>query len=167
MISTTMKRSTFPIPKLVIMVLLLLSVASIERCEGFTSTKRTAPSSPTSWRGVVTAATTGSQRCNPSQSALNVVDPSVEAESLTVLAHLALDFSGLMSPSRSLLRLFAVLGRVFAMSADYLYDHNIYTEELFIQMFLISVALKELFFDGNATTTSSTNSSPRTSNQTK
>jgi hypothetical protein len=98
---------------------------------------------------------------------LNVVDPSVEAESLTVLAHLALDFSGLMSPSRSLLRLFAVLGRVFAMSADYLYDHNIYTEELFIQMFLISVALKELFFDGNATTTSSTNSSPRTSNQTK
>ena len=75
-----------------------------------------------------------------------------------------------MSPSRSLLRLFAVLGRVFAMSADYIQDHRIYTEELLIQLFMISLALKELFFDGanaTATTTASTNNSPTTSNQTK
>lgn len=77
-----------------------------------------------------------------------IADPSVEAESLTLLAHLTLDFSGfVMSPSRSLLRLFAVLGRVFSMCADYVVDHSIHTEELMIQLFLISVTLWELLFD--------------------
>ncbi|KAL3928482.1 MAG: hypothetical protein SGARI_005023 [Bacillariaceae sp.] len=78
------------------------------------------------------------------------VDPSLEAESLTVMAHLALDFSGfVISPSRSLFRLAAVLGRVCAISADYVLDHNIHTEELMIQLFLISVAMKDFFFPAN------------------
>jgi hypothetical protein len=78
------------------------------------------------------------------------LDPSLEAESLTVMAHLALDFSGFaLSPSRSLLRLFAVLGRIFAISADYVVDHSIHTEELIIQLFLISVAVKELLSESS------------------
>jgi hypothetical protein len=79
-----------------------------------------------------------------------IANPSVEAESLTVLAHVALDFSGfVMSPSRSLLRLFTVIGRVFAISADYVADQTIHTEELIIQLFLISVAIKELLSEKN------------------
>jgi hypothetical protein len=86
-----------------------------------------------------------------------VVDPSLEAESLTVMAHLALDFSGfVLSPSRSLIRLFAVMGRICSITADYLVDHSIHTEELMIQLFLISVALKELCFEGSSTTNTTT-----------
>ncbi|KAG7365315.1 hypothetical protein IV203_038518 [Nitzschia inconspicua] len=88
-----------------------------------------------------------------------VVDPNLEAESLTVMAHLALDFSGfVMSPSRSLFRLFAVLGRIFAISADYVVDHSIHTEELMIQLFLISVALKDWLYPAAVTSSSSTSS---------
>lgn len=89
-------------------------------------------------------------------------DPYLEAESLTVMAHLALDFSGfVLSPSRSLFRLAAVLGRVFAISADYVVDHSIHTEELMIQLFLITMALKEFFYPAAAAanaTTAPTNS---------
>ena len=74
-------------------------------------------------------------------------DPLVEAELCTTMAHVALDFTSLASPSRSLIRLFAVIGRVFAISADYLPDHSIHTEELMIQIFLLSWALRELVSD--------------------
>jgi hypothetical protein len=76
------------------------------------------------------------------------VDPSLEAELLTGMAHIAMDFSGILfSPSRSILRLFTVFGRIFAISADYVIDHSIHTEELMIQLFLICVALKEYLND--------------------
>lgn len=98
-----------------------------------------------------------------------VVDPYLEAESLTVMAHLALDFSGfVLSPSRSLFRLAAVLGRIFAISADYVVDHSIHTEELMIQLFLITMALKEFFYPAaaasvaTATATVPTNSTAET-----
>lgn len=46
------------------------------------------------------------------------------------------------------MRHFAVLGRVFAITADYLVpDQSIHTEELMIQVFLLSMALRELFSD--------------------
>jgi hypothetical protein len=80
-------------------------------------------------------------------AAIGVLDPSIEAELCTTMAHVALDFTSLASPSRSLMRLFAVIGRVFAISADYLPDHSIHTEELMIQVFLLSLALRELFSD--------------------
>jgi hypothetical protein len=64
------------------------------------------------------------------------IDPSVEAELCTTMAHMALDFTGLMSPSKSIIRLFAVIGRLLAISADYLPDHSIHSEEFIIQGFL-------------------------------
>ena len=75
------------------------------------------------------------------------IDSAVEAELCTTLAHVALDFTGLVSPSRSIMRLFTVIGRVFAISADYLPDHSIHTEEIFIQGFLLTLALRELLSD--------------------
>jgi len=70
--------------------------------------------------------------------------PLVEAEVLTDMAHVALDFSGLLSPSKSMMRLYSIIGRIFALSADYLPDHAIHTEELMIQFFLICVTMGEL-----------------------
>jgi hypothetical protein len=79
-------------------------------------------------------------------------DPSLEAESLTIMAHLALYFSGfVLSPSGSLLQLFAVMGRICSITANYLVDYSIHTEELIIQLFLISVTLKELFSEASST----------------
>lgn len=75
------------------------------------------------------------------------LDPTIEAELCTTMAHVALDFTGLVSPSRSIVRLLSVVGRLFAISADYLPDHSIHTEELMIQVFLLSLALRELFSD--------------------
>lgn len=69
-------------------------------------------------------------------------DPGVEAEVCSTMAHLALDFTGFLSPSRSLLRIVSVIGRLFAISADYLPDHNINPEELIIQIVLLSFALR-------------------------
>jgi len=71
-------------------------------------------------------------------------DPMIEAELCSTMAHVALDFTGLLSPSKSIVRLFSVVGRVFAISADYLPDHSIHTEELIIQIFLLSLSLREL-----------------------
>jgi hypothetical protein len=78
-----------------------------------------------------------------------VFDPLIEAELCTTMAHVTLDFTSLasQSSSRSLMRRFSVIGRVFAISADYLPDHSIHTEELMIQVFLLSLALRELLGD--------------------
>jgi len=76
-----------------------------------------------------------------------VFDPLIEAELCTTMAHVALDFTTLVSPSRSLMRFYAVIGRVFAISADYLPDHSIHTEELMIQLFLLGLAVRELVSD--------------------
>jgi hypothetical protein len=76
------------------------------------------------------------------------LDPSLEAEVLTGMAHVTMDFTGILfTPSRSLLRLFTVFGRIFAISADYVVDHSIHAEELTIQLFLICVALREYLSD--------------------
>lgn len=68
----------------------------------------------------------------------------VEAEVLTDMAHVALDFSGLLSPSKSMIRLYSIFGRLLALSADYLPDHVIHPEEFVIQFFLICVTMREL-----------------------
>jgi hypothetical protein len=72
------------------------------------------------------------------------LDPSVGAELLTDMAHVSLDFAGMFSPSKSLIRLFAVVGRIFVISADYLPDHSIHPEELLIQLFLLTMTMKDL-----------------------
>jgi hypothetical protein len=135
-------------------VILMLFLGSIQHdCHGFvhrptaTATTTTAVS-PTFQR----ASMVGHAVVDPHQyhSLGSMFDPSLEAESLSIMAHVTLDFSGfVVTPSRSLLRLFAVLGRIFAISADYVVDHSIHTEELVIQLFLISVVVKDWLVDGN------------------
>lgn len=82
----------------------------------------------------------------PFLSSLQIADSSiVQAEVFSDLAHVALDFTGMLSPSKSYIRLFAmVFGRVFALSADYLPDHAIHPEELMIQVFFLCLAMREL-----------------------
>jgi hypothetical protein len=76
------------------------------------------------------------------------LDPSLEAEVLTGMVHVTMDFTGILfTPPRSMLRLFPVIGRIFAISADYIVDHSIHPEELMIQLFLICVALREYLSD--------------------
>merc|ERR1739841_393365 len=93
------------------------------------------------------------------QQTLAMVAPSpdVEAEVLTTMAHVTMDFGGfVLNPSKTLLRCFIVLGRICAISADYVIDHSIHPEELMIQLVLMAIAIKELVVD-----------SPASSNQTK
>ena len=75
------------------------------------------------------------------------LSPYLEAEVLQGMAHVALDFTSMFSPSRSSIRLATIVGRVFALSADYLPDHLIHPEELMIQLFLMGVAMRELIQD--------------------
>mmetsp|Transcript_20049 Transcript_20049/g.22372 ORF Transcript_20049/g.22372 Transcript_20049/m.22372 type:complete len:169 (+) Transcript_20049:173-679(+) len=72
------------------------------------------------------------------------ISTEVEAEVLTAMAHITMDFTGLAKPSKSLIRLFVVIGRMLVISADYVADHSIHPEELLIQLFLMSVAIKEM-----------------------
>ena len=60
------------------------------------------------------------------------------------MAHIALDLTPLGSASKVLVRVSAIVGRLFVMLADYLPDHSLHPEELGIQLFLLGVALKEL-----------------------
>ena len=67
------------------------------------------------------------------------------------MAHIALDLTPLGSEILSdgsackvLVRVSAIVGRLFVMLADYLPDHSLHPEELGIQLFLLGVALKEL-----------------------
>jgi hypothetical protein len=75
---------------------------------------------------------------------LQAEDPTVEAGLLTGMAHVMLDFSGFVNPSKRELRLFALIGRLLVLSADYLPDHLIKPEELVVQLFLLSITMKEL-----------------------
>uniref|UniRef100_A0A7S4AAD3 Uncharacterized protein n=1 Tax=Pseudo-nitzschia australis TaxID=44445 RepID=A0A7S4AAD3_9STRA len=96
----------------------------------------------------------------PTSVALAFVSPDLEAEVLTTMAHATMDFSGFFAPSKSVLRLYSVVGRIFVISADYITDHSIQPEELAIQLFLLGIAVKELIVDNTVPARS-------TSNQTK
>ena len=84
---------------------------------------------------------------NTQQTQAMAFSADMEAEVLTTMAHFTMDFSMFANPSKHLLRYFAVLGRVMVISADYIIDHSIHPEELMIQLFLISMAVKEIIFD--------------------
>eukprot|EP00980_Cylindrotheca_fusiformis_P000122 scaffold21_cov107-Cylindrotheca_fusiformis.AAC.16 len=87
-----------------------------------------------------------------SNSVLQLADastssPAVLAEVFAGLAHLTLDFTGMVvnSKSSAVRCMCVIFGRVFALSADYLPDHAIHPEELLIQLFLMCVAMREVF----------------------
>jgi hypothetical protein len=79
-----------------------------------------------------------------SLSAFTLFDPNVEAEVLTDMSHLALDFTSLSSSSKALLKKSSVIGRVLILFADYIPDHSIHPEELAIQLIMLGVAIKNL-----------------------
>jgi hypothetical protein len=73
-----------------------------------------------------------------------MLSPEVEAEVLTDMSHMVMDFSGFFGPSKSLLRLCSVLGRILIIGADYLPDHNVHPEELVIQLVLLAINLSDV-----------------------
>jgi len=72
-------------------------------------------------------------------------DPEIEVEILNDMAHVTLDMAGFFIPATIALRLFAVIGRIFVMGADYIPDHTILSEEFIFQLFMLAIASKGLF----------------------
>lgn len=69
----------------------------------------------------------------------DISDPTIEAEVLSDLAHVALDLSIFMTPVTVLLRAFSVIGRVLDMGADYIPDHVIRTDDLVFNGAMLAV----------------------------
>jgi hypothetical protein len=73
-----------------------------------------------------------------------LLDPSVEAEVLNGFSHVAIDFAGFLPKLKSCLRIMAIIGRIFAISADYLQHHSIYSQNLDINCLLIAIGLADM-----------------------
>jgi hypothetical protein len=72
-------------------------------------------------------------------------NPEVEAEVITDVSHVFLDFAGFITPSKSLYLSFAVVGRMLMFYMDwYVPGHSVPLEELAIQVFLLGANLKDL-----------------------
>jgi hypothetical protein len=69
-----------------------------------------------------------------------LVDPMVEAEVLNDFAHLALDVTTLVGPATLVLRLAAVVGRLFCIASDYIPDHRLLPEEWVFQLAMLLLA---------------------------
>ena len=75
-------------------------------------------------------------------------DPAdLEVEMLTGMSHVTLDFPTLLfaTQSKQSLRLFALIGRLSLILADYIPDHSIKPEELGIQIVMLALTLKDIF----------------------
>jgi hypothetical protein len=81
---------------------------------------------------------------SPTSSSSTLLDPNMEAEVFTDMAHLALDFTSILKSSKTLLRMTSVIGRMLVILADYVPDHSIHPEELVFQLFMLGVAIKNL-----------------------
>jgi hypothetical protein len=77
-------------------------------------------------------------------SSATMLSPDVEAEVLTAMSHMVMDFSGFFGPSKPLLRLCSVLGRILVIGADYLPDQNVQPGELAIQLVLLAINLNDV-----------------------
>lgn len=64
-------------------------------------------------------------------------DQQLEAEVLSDVSHVALDFSTLLSPNTAVIRLFTLIGRVLVISSDYIQDHYISPDEWVFQLFML------------------------------
>ena len=78
------------------------------------------------------------------QNARTYLTPNIEAEVLTDLAHVVMDFSIYLTPSKSVIRIGALMGRMLVLLADYLPDHSIRPEEFVIQLFMMAVTVEGL-----------------------
>ena len=80
-----------------------------------------------------------------SEASTTVAQVDVRAEVLTDLAHVCLDLFTFYGPAKLATRLFAVVGRILTMGADYVPDHFILPEEIAFQLFMLLVASIGLF----------------------
>ena len=138
----------------VVMVVLLVSLSNFDIvCLGFVQKPTFKSTGLLSRKTSTTTSYTGkdakSTLSSTTTTAMNVatISADLEAEVLTTMAHVTMDFTGLASPSKSLLRMFTVIGRIMVISADYICDNSIHPEELVIQLFLMSVAIKDMIVD--------------------
>lgn len=138
----------------VVMVVLLVSLSNFDIvCLGFVQKPTFKSTGLLSRKTSTTTSYTGkdakSTFSSTTTTAMNVatISADLEAEVLTTMAHVTMDFTGLASPSKSLLRMFTVIGRIMVISADYICDNSIHPEELVIQLFLMSVAIKDMIVD--------------------
>ena len=138
----------------VVMVVLLVSLSKFDNvCLGFVQKPTFKSTGLLSRKTSTTTSYTGkdakSTFSSTTTTAMNVatISADLEAEVLTTMAHVTMDFTGLASPSKSLLRMFTVIGRIMVISADYICDNSIHPEELVIQLFLMSVAIKDMIVD--------------------
>jgi hypothetical protein len=81
------------------------------------------------------AATTGSS---------TVLSPDIEAEVLTDMSYMVMDFSSFFGPSKPLRQWCSVLGRILIIGSDFLPDQNVHPEELVFQLFLLAINLKDV-----------------------
>ena len=78
-------------------------------------------------------------------SALPTPNPFVVGEILTDLSHVFLDLITLWGPNAVMVRLFAVIGRILCVLADYVPDRSMNPEEVVFQGFMLLVACSGLF----------------------
>ena len=140
----------------VVMVVLLVSLSNFDIvCLGFvqkptfksTGLLSRKTSTTTSYTGKDAKSTFSTTTTTTTAMNVAAISADLEAEVLTTMAHVTMDFTGLASPSKSLLRMFTVIGRIMVISADYICDNSIHPEELVIQLFLMSVAIKDMIVD--------------------
>jgi hypothetical protein len=159
----------------VVMVVLLMSLSNFDNvCLGFVQKPTFKSTGLLSRKSSTTTSYTGKDARSTfpttTTTAMNVatISADLEAEVLTTMAHVTMDFTGLASPSKSLLRMFTVIGRIFVISSDYIVDNSIHPEELVIQLFLMSVAIKDMIVDTpTATPTTTTTTTTITDETTK
>lgn len=60
-------------------------------------------------------------------------NPSIEAEVLSDMSHVALDFLTLLNPDTLILRAASVIGRILSMTSDYVLDNKISPDDLIFQ----------------------------------
>jgi hypothetical protein len=73
-----------------------------------------------------------------------MLSPDLEAEVLTDMCHVVVDFSGFFGLSKPSLQLCSVLGQILIIGADYLPDQNVRPEELVIQLVLLAINLNDV-----------------------
>lgn len=82
----------------------------------------------------------------PSDPVEMLHDPIVEAEVLTGFSHVAIDFAGFMIPgaTKYSLRIIVIIGRIFAISGDYVEHHSMYSQNLDINCLMIAIGLADM-----------------------
>jgi hypothetical protein len=81
---------------------------------------------------------------SPIESATQMIssDPQLEAEVLSDVSHVALDFTTWLTPNTAVIRLFALVGRVLVLSSDYIQDHYISPDEWIFQLFMLALSTR-------------------------